>query len=163
MSTKPKPVDHGHLEAIRTIGHGRSGHWPTVEKKFRAVHPQCVCCIVKSVKHIQIHHRFPFHYAIALGRPDLELDPRNLITLCEWPSHTSPDHHLLIGHLENFQSSNTDVASDAMLFRGMSEAEIKKDARWIKKVAERLVPLDKMTAKDKASFTKSMNAAFPKK
>jgi hypothetical protein len=30
-----------------------------------------------------VHHIFPFHYCIALGRPDLELDDRNLITLCE--------------------------------------------------------------------------------
>jgi len=32
---------------------------------------------------LQVHHIFPFHYCIALGRPDLELDDRNLITLCE--------------------------------------------------------------------------------
>jgi hypothetical protein len=158
-----KPVDHGHEEALRTIGHGRSSHWPTVEKKFRAVHPQCACCLVKSIKHIQIHHRFPFHYCVALGRPDLELDPRNLITLCEWPSHPSPDHHLLIGHLDNFKSSNLDVAEDAITFRGMSGAEIRKDPRWIKKEAGRLTQLDKMTAKDKATFTKHMNATFPKK
>lgn len=155
--------DHGEEEALRTIGRGRSSHWPTVEKAFRKVHPQCVCCIVKSVTHIQIHHRFPFHYCVALGRPDLELDVRNLITLCEWPSHPSPSHHLLVGHLANFQSSNLDVAEDAITFRGMSEAEIKKDARWIKKVAGRLTPLDKMTAKDKAAFTKRMNETFPKK
>jgi hypothetical protein len=163
MSLSKKPEDRGHLEAIRTIGHGRSSHWPTVEKAFRKVHPQCTCCLVHSTKHVQIHHRFPFHYAIALGRPDLELDPRNLITLCEWPSHPSPDHHLLIGHLENFQSSNLDVAEDAITFRGMSAAEIKKDKRWIKKVASRLTPLDKMTAKDKKAFTHRMNATFPKK
>jgi hypothetical protein len=158
-----KIIDHGHEEAIRTIGVGRSSHWPKIEKAFRAVHPQCACCIVKSVTHIQIHHRFPFHYCVALGRPDLELDPRNLITLCEWPGHTSPSHHELIGHLADWKSSNTDVASDAIAFRGMSEAAIRKDPRWIKKEASRLIQLDKMTAKDKAAFTKSMNAACPKK
>jgi hypothetical protein len=163
MSRTTKPIDHGHEEAVRTIGHGRSSHWPTVEKAFRKIHPQCVCCIVKSVTHIQIHHRFPFHYCVALGRPDLELDMRNLITLCEWPSHPSPNHHLLVGHLDNFKSSNLEVAEDAITFRGMSAAEIKKDARWIKKVAGRLKPLDEMTAKDKAAFTKLMNAKFPKK
>lgn len=159
-----KKVDHGHDEAMRTIGVGRSSHWPKVEKTFRAVHPQCACCIVKSVKHIQIHHRFPFHYCIALGRPDLELDPRNLITLCEWPSHhSSPDHHELIGHLANWKSSNLEVADDAISFRGMSAAEIRADKRWIAKVAARLTPLDKMTSKDKVTFTKRMNTTFPKK
>jgi len=155
--------DHGAEEALRTIGHARSSHWPTVEKKFRAVHPQCACCVVKSVTHIQIHHRFPFHYCVALGRPDLELDPRNLITLCEWPSHSCPDHHLLVAHLDDWKSSNLDVAEDAITFRGMTAAEIRKDARWIKKVAERLTPLDKMTAKNKVAFTRRMNATFPKK
>jgi hypothetical protein len=162
MSTK-KSEDHGHLEAVRTIGHGRSSHWPTVEKAFRKVHPQCACCIVKSITHIQIHHRFPFHYCVALGRPDLELDPRNLITLCEWPSHPSPSHHLLVGHLDSFKSSDLDVAEAAITFRGMSEAEIRKDPRWIQKVKTRLAPLDKMTAADKKSFTARMNVTFPKK
>jgi hypothetical protein len=163
MSTK-KIVDHGHEEAIRTIGHGRSGHWPTIEKAFRKLHPQCVCCVVTSTKHVQIHHRFPFHYCVALGRPDLELDMRNLITLCEWPDHKGfPDHHLLIGHLGFFVSSNLNVVDDAHIFRGMSAAEIKKDPRWLKKVKERLKPLDEMTTKDKAAFTKLMNTTFPKK
>jgi hypothetical protein len=157
-----KHVDHGHEEAMRTIGRGRSPHWPAVEKAFRKIHPQCVACLVKSVAHVQIHHRFPFHYCVALGRPDLELDPRNLITLCEWKS-PAPNHHLLIGHLDNFQSSNLAVAEDAITFRGMSAIQIKKDPRWIAKEAKRLVTLDKMTTKDKAAFTKLMNATFPKK
>ena len=160
--TTVKHVDHGHEEAVRTIGHGRSSHWPDVEKAFRKVHPQCVCCLVKSITHIQIHHRFPFHYCIALDRPDLELDPRNLITLCEWKS-PSPNHHELIGHLADWKSSNLSVATDALEFRGMSGAEIRKDPRWIKKEANRLVQLDKMTAKGKADFKKLMNATFPKK
>jgi hypothetical protein len=163
MAKSPKNRDRGHEEAVRTIGHGRSSHWETVEKAFRKLHPQCVSCLVPSTKHVQIHHRFPFHYCVALGRPDLELDMRNLITLCEWPGHESPDHHLLIGHLGFFQSSNLDVAEDALTFRGMSEAEIKKDKRWVKKVAGRLIPLDEMTAKDKADFKKRMNHTFPKK
>lgn len=164
-SSKPSkpPVDRGDQEARRTIKRGRSSKWPTLEHAFRKLHPQCVCCVVPSTKHVQIHHRFPFHYCVALGRPDLELDMRNLITLCEWPSHPSPDHHLLIGHLDSFVSSNLDVAEDAVTFRGMSEGAIRKDPRWIEKVKQRLTPLDQMAAKDKASFTKRMNATFPKK
>lgn len=159
MSTKH--VDHGDAEARRTIGRGRSPEWPKVEQAFRKIHPQCVACIVKSVAHVQIHHRFPFHYCIALGRPDLELDMRNLITLCEFAK--GPEHHLLIGHYDDFASSDLSVAENAITFRGMSAAEIRKDPRWIKKEANRLVPLDQMSAKDKAAFTKRMNTTFPKK
>jgi hypothetical protein len=158
-----KHIDHGDQEARRTIGRGRSPEWPKVEKAFRKLHPQCVSCIVKSVAHVQIHHRFPFHYCVALGRPDLELDMRNLITLCEWPGPASPRHHELIGHLADWQSSDLDVAEAAITFRGMSAAEIRKDPRWIKKEANRLTPLDQMSAKDKTAFKQRMNATFPKK
>jgi len=154
--------DHGNTEALRTIGHGRSSRWPAIEKAFRKIHPQCVCCAVPSTRHVQIHHRFPFHYCVALGRPDLELDVRNLITLCEGPRASDPDHHLLIGHLADWQSADLDVAEAAITFRGMSEAEIRKDPRWIMKVAARLRPLDQMTGKDKIAFTQRMNATFPK-
>ena len=144
------------------LAHARSPHWPAVEQAFRKVHPQCVACLVPNTS-VQIHHQFPFHYCIALGRPDLELDPRNLITLCEGPDPTSPAHHELIGHLADWASANLDVASDAYVFRGMSEAELRKDPRWIAKVAARLTPLDKMTAADKGAFAQRMNATFPKK
>jgi 5-methylcytosine-specific restriction protein A len=159
---RDKLVDHGNDEAVRTIGRGRSPEWPKVEKAFRKIHPQCVACIVKSVTHIQIHHRFPFHYCTALGRPDLELDPRNLITLCEWKD-PAPNHHELVGHLADWSSADLDVATDAIDWRGMSNDEIRKDPRWLAKVAKRLKPLDKMSAADKAAFTKRMNATFPKK
>lgn len=161
MTRKRVNIDRGEAEALRTIKRGRSPQWPKIEHAFRKLHPQCVCCIVPSTKHVQIHHRFPFHYCVALGRPDLELDMRNLITLCEWPSHPSPDHHLLVGHLDDFQSSNLAVAEDAVTFRGMSEAQIRNDPRWIKKAANRLPHLDQMTAADKAGFTKLMNTTFP--
>lgn len=160
MSKTAKHHDHGDDEAFRTIGQHRSTHWPKVEKAFRKLHPQCVACVVKSIKHVQIHHRFPFHYCVALGRPDLELDMRNLITLCEHEG--GPEHHLLLGHLDDFKSSNLHVAEDAITFRGMSAAQIQADKRWITKEAARLKPLDQMTAADKASFKKLMNATFPK-
>lgn len=162
-TTATPPRDRGQEEAIRTIGRARSSRWPAVEKAFRKIHPQCVCCVVPNTQHVQIHHRFPFHYCVALGRPDLELDARNLITLCEWPSHPSPDHHLIIGHLDDFRSSNLDVAEDAVTFRGMSAKQIRGDARWIAKVAARLVPLDQMTTKAKTVFRKRMNTTFPRR
>ncbi len=43
---------------------------------------------------------FPFHYCIALGRPDLELGQRNLITLCEDEAgHPADNHHYEAGVL----------------------------------------------------------------
>lgn len=41
-----------------------------------------------------------------VGRPDLELDPRNLLTLCIRPDC---EHHVLLGHLDDYESYNPKV------------------------------------------------------
>ncbi|HUH96050.1 MAG TPA: hypothetical protein VLZ89_01745 [Anaerolineales bacterium] len=166
MTTSPPRLDHGEAVAAK-YGIARSPEWPKVQKQHLKLQPRCAACKGGSHGHanLQVHHIFPFHYCIALGRPDLELDQRNLITLCEDEAgYPADDHHLLIGHLDDFESSNLDVVLDARTtFHGMNAANIKKDPRWIKKRAARLKPLDKMTAGDKADFQAQMNARFPRK
>ncbi len=167
MTLPTTPHDYGAAEAAR-FGIQRSPKWPEVEKEHLKIQGQCVACgksgTNRQVK-LQVHHIFPFHYCIALGRKDLELDQRNLITLCEDEAgHPADNHHLLVGHLDDFQSSNLDVETDAKTtFHGMSAANIKSDPRWKQKEAARLKPLDQMTAKDKADFQAKMNARFPLK
>jgi hypothetical protein len=112
-----------------------------------------------------VHHIFPFQYCVALGRPDLELDDRNLITLCENErDRPADDHHLLVGHLGSFKSSNLDVVRYARktLF-GMSAAAIRKDRRWLVKKAHRLVPLDKMTEAENRALKRAMDRRFPRR
>jgi hypothetical protein len=159
-------IDHGALEAIRTIKQARSPRWPSVERAHLAKNPHCACC--ESGKYVdagqQVHHKFPFHYCIALGRPDLELDERNLITLCEDEAgRPGQNHHLLIGHLDNFKSSNLTVVVDAThTFHGMNAAMIRASSVWKAKVDKRLKSLDLMSAEDKKEFTALMNKTFPK-
>ncbi len=147
----------------------RSPKWPDTEKAHLKKEPVCQCCTPQEAQQhkdqVQVHHMFPFHYCIALGRPDLELDDRNLITLCETEKdHPTPNHHLLVGHLDSFQSSNLEVATDARkTFHGMSAAQIKGNAGWLKEVKARLKPLDQMTPGDKKSFTDLMNQRIPKR
>jgi len=81
----------------------RSPHWSTVRKAHLEKFPTCAVC-GGSVK-VQVHHKKPFHL-----HPDLELDPLNLVTLCEAPGHNC---HLVFGHLLNFRSFNPDVGADA--------------------------------------------------
>ena len=141
----------------------RSPHWPAVEKRQLAAFPYCACCgSAKKDKGLQIHHRLPFHYCTALGRPDLELDPRNLNTLCE-TEHDDPEanHHLLLGHLGNFKSDNVHVSDDVVLFAGQSAASIEGDPRWLARKATRLKLLDQMTDEDKADFRALMDATYP--
>jgi hypothetical protein len=159
-------MDHGAAEAKRTGVRDRSPEWPKVEKEHLAKEPTCACCKAGTNRGagLQVHHRFPYHYCIALGRPDLELDDRNLITLCEDEAgKPGQNHHLLVGHLDDFQSSNLDVVVDSKTtFHGMAAAEIRANATWKAKVAKGLKPLDKMTDADKAAFAKLMNETLPK-
>ena len=166
MANSTTPLDYGAVEAAR---HGiqRSKEWPRVEREHLKNHSHCTACKsgTDSQAKLQVHHIFPFHYCVALGRPDLELDDRNLITLCEAEAgHPAENHHLLIGHLDDFKSSNLDVVADALTtFHGKRAADIRINPHWKQKEAARLKPLDEMTAKDKREFLAKMNARFPKK
>jgi hypothetical protein len=60
---------------------------------------------------LDVHHIRPFHL-----HPDLELEPSNLITLCE-ADKGGVNCHLFIGHLGNFKSFNVDVKADASYWR----------------------------------------------
>jgi hypothetical protein len=80
----------------------RSPKWPHVEKLHLKLEPACACC--GSTKHLQVHHKKPFHLF-----PELELDLNNLITLCE----DEKECHLKVGHGGNFKDYNPNVATDA--------------------------------------------------
>jgi 5-methylcytosine-specific restriction endonuclease McrA len=77
-------------------------------------------------KKLQVHHVKPFHL-----HPHLELDPRNLITLCEARGR---DHHLLLGHLGEWQSHNENIRQDVKRFYRKTATQIRADAAWQKKV-----------------------------
>ena len=159
---------HGHPDlgarVAAAFGIPRSPHWDEVVRKHLARQPKCVCCRPNADNKVQVHHIFPFHYCIALGRADLELDERNLITLCG-KSHNGngENHHLWVGHLDNFQSSNLSVVRDAKkVFYGMPAEEFKTDERWVRHVKRRLVPLELMTAAQKAALLHTMNRRMPR-
>ncbi len=163
MAAPTTHTDHGHTESARH-GVDRSPEWPDAARHHLQLQPTCMACRpgMHSQSKVQVHHIFPFHYCVALGRPDLELDQRNLITLCEEEAgHPAENHHLLIGHLDDFRSSNLEVITDAQLFQGLSAVDIKRDSRWKQKEAARLKPLDRMTPQDKADFVALMNSRLP--
>jgi hypothetical protein len=156
--------DHGLVEA-RRHGIARSPEWSKIEKAHLAKSPICVACPSwKEPAHVQVHHIFPFHYCIVLGRPDLELDPRNLITLCEdSPPGIGQDHHLLLGHLDSFASGNVDTEHAATTeFHGLPAEKIRKSAAWLSKVAARLRPLDAMSSADRMALRILMDRAIPR-
>ena len=86
----------------------RSPKWEGVRAKHLKAHPVCAACGTK--KTLEVHHIVPFS-----DNPELELDPSNLITLCE----SATDGiicHLCIGHLGNYQSYNKNVQYDAAVW-----------------------------------------------
>lgn len=88
------PAHEGHSEP-------RSPHWPKVRAEYLAKHPTCEACGGKT--DLNVHHCLPYHL-----RHDLELEPRNLITLCRV-------HHEWIGHSGNWKAYNPHVREDAAL------------------------------------------------
>jgi 5-methylcytosine-specific restriction endonuclease McrA len=86
----------------------RSSKWDTVRKNFLKTNSTCAVCGGKDK--LEVHHKQPFH-----EHPELELDPTNLITLCESKSN-GVTCHLLFGHLGNYRSINKDVDKDVQIW-----------------------------------------------
>ena len=98
-------------------GSERSGKWSAVERAQLASHPNCQRCgrtpeqCEKADMKLQVHHKRPFH-----AHPELELDPDNLITLCD-------ECHGTDAHLDrHYKSWNPLIEQEAKLHRAMVEA-----------------------------------------
>lgn len=88
----------------RTYGVARSSRWKTVRKEFLILHPTCAVCGTK--KDLEVHHKIP-----VFVDKMLELDSKNLITLCS-------THHLWVGHLGSWKSYNQTVVDDSIYWLG---------------------------------------------
>lgn len=92
-------------EASDHLGHARSDKWPEVERAHLDHEGWCRYCGGTTL--LQVHHILPFHLD-----PARELDPSNLITLCE-DYKDGVECHLHVGHLGNWKHYNPAVASVA--------------------------------------------------
>lgn len=127
LRTRSGRPDHG-WEVARRHGHERSSEWPRVEKEHLLREPACAACGYKG-RGLQVHHIKPFHL-----HPNLELDPGNLITLCEIKER---DHHLLIGHLDDWESYNPNVRTDVKRFHKENARQIRANPAWQKEMLRR--------------------------
>jgi hypothetical protein len=87
----------------------RSPHWSTVRKHHLEKHAECAVC--GDTSKLEVHHIQPFHL-----HPELELDPSNLLTMCESKSY-GIICHLLIGHNGSYKDINPNVIADASQWR----------------------------------------------
>ena len=98
-------------EKLKILGAERSPLWPKIRRLHIQKQPACVVC-GEIKKNVEVHHIQPFHL-----RPELELSPSNLLTLCE-SGNNGVICHLHYGHLGNYRSFNKDVIIDSNEWRG---------------------------------------------
>lgn len=96
------------LQGKTSVAKPRSDKWPKVRKEHLAKWPLCAVC--NGQEKLEVHHKMPFHL-----HPAMELDPTNLITLCE-SKHDGINCHLLFGHLGSFKSFNSGIVQDASIW-----------------------------------------------
>lgn len=95
------------------LGVKRSNSWPRVQSAHLKEYPVCECCGCREG--LEVHHK-----NLVWLFPDLELEPGDLITLCE-----KRGCHLAMGHLYSYRSYNPDIDADIVI--------------WNKKVKDRPV------------------------
>ena|SRR3990167_491060 len=96
-------------ESLKTLGAARSSGWNKVRKEHLRLNPNCALCGGNKI--IEVHHKKPFHL-----KPELELEPSNLITLCESGKNGIVCHRAF-GHLGSYQSVNSQVDNDVMVWK----------------------------------------------
>lgn len=84
----------------------RSREWPKVRSIHLKNNPFCAVC--GGVKSLEVHHVKPYHLF-----PAMELNPGNLISLCE-SGKRGVTCHLFFGHLGNYSNTNLTVREDAI-------------------------------------------------
>jgi 5-methylcytosine-specific restriction protein A len=100
------------MQRIKDIARGntrkrkRSSKWRSIRAKHIRANPSCAVC--GSTTSLEVHHIQPFHLC-----PELELEPSNLMTLCDGMRRRGLNCHHLFGHLRNWRRINYDVIEDA--------------------------------------------------
>jgi len=133
----------------------RSPFWDERQRAHVKVQGYCLACLRTSpAVELNVHHKWPFHIVVQLGRPDLELDERNLYTLCE-------KCHLWIGHLDDWQSYNPNLLYWISLGRGLTEKQIEAMIRVQNQREKKPARFDKLSQLDRAGLRKKLDLQLP--
>ena len=104
----------------------------------------------------------PFMFVCYLDEGDLELDPRNYRKLCETEANRpAPNHHLVLGHEDDFQVNNEDVVTDITRYKGMDGKLILAEATFAQKVTNRPKPFPQWSAKERVDYRAMLDATLP--
>ena len=105
------------LNTLKFMIQGRSKDWSKVRKAFLLYNDICAAC--KSPKKLEVHHIKPFS-----EYPALELDLKNLITLCY-------RCHFTLGHLSNYRLFNIYISTDCLLYRNRVASALRKSKPFL--------------------------------
>lgn len=143
----------------------RSNKWPALARRITKLVNACACCgksYGPKTAGLNVHHLYAFHDCVLAGRPDLELDERNLIVLCQNESGVPTEQcHITAGHLADFQSFNPTLKADLKKWKGKSMAEVKATAEWKEKSKKRPKTYSKMTPAQQTAFRKMLDKKLP--
>ncbi len=157
-------LDHGELTSILHGAGPRSPHFERIKNEYLRVHPNCEADAKEYFGRVcvQVHHIFAFHVCILLGRPDLELDPCNFLGLCEnEPGKPCENHHVLLGHLGDFQVNNDSVLADIKTYQGMTHQFILASGPFASRMLTRPKPFPDWTAQERVDYRKMLDAKLP--
>ena len=119
--TLQKVLQQGDYAPDRTAGKERSPEWSKVRDAHLLKEPTCQVCGGKTK--LNVHHIRPFHL-----HPELELDPTNLITLCNGSKGTIACH-IRLGHFDNFKDKwNPNIEVESALWRKRFLAKTEEEA-----------------------------------
>jgi hypothetical protein len=91
-------------------GASRSSGWRSFRNGWLSDHPRCEFC--KGRRECVAHHLIPFWMA-----PEFELDPTNVVTLCERGKYGVGNCHLFFGHRGNWRNVNIFCLADVERWR----------------------------------------------
>lgn len=98
-------------DEIEALSAPRSSGWKRLRSQHLKENPRCEAC--GGTSRVVPHHIIPFHID-----PSRELDPLNLVSLCESPTFNC---HLFFGHLKRWDRHNPRVLEDARTWRARIE------------------------------------------
>lgn len=158
-------VDNGQAVGIDHGAGPRSPHWETVKKEWFKEHGlNCDACDPSFYGKVgvQCHHRHAYHVCKLLGRPDGEVDKRNFRNLCETEKgKPAPNHHLVLGHEDDFQVNNEDLDSDIAKYKGQDGKAILQESIFAEKVKNRPKPFPQWTKEEKLAYRRMLDETMP--
>jgi len=160
------PLKDFDAEIIAQYGIQRHNDWGKIARQHLIGQPKCLICGLNVLYNLiqegscNVHHKYPLQHCIAVNRPDLELDRRNMFTVC---ARHFDHHHLLIGHLEDWESYNPHLETTIALVRNLTQVQIRNTIMFCEAVKNRPKPLKEWSEAEKNIFKNHLEEVMPRR